>query len=134
MASFRRERIANLIREEVSRLILRGEIKDPRVDTLVSVHRVEVSKDLDTARLFVGGFLDEAALETCVEGLNSAAGFIQARLARAIQTRNTPKIRFSLDRSIEEGFAMNQRLKELETETSHGEGPQTPDERTDSPG
>ena len=134
MASFRRERIANLIREEVSRLILQGEIKDPRVDCLVSIHRVEVSRDLDTARIYVGGFLDNDVLETSVEGLNSAGGFVQARLAKAIQTRNTPKVRFFPDHSIEEGFDVNRRLSGLETGGAETTSAERPHERTDSSG
>lgn len=116
MATFRRERAANLIRQEISQLISQGEVKDPRVDSMAAVTRVEVSKDLDFARVYVSGYLDEAGLERCVEGLNSAGGFIQSKLAKRFSFRNTPKLRFIEDHTIEAGFEMTQRLRQLESQ------------------
>ena len=114
MASFRLERAANLIRQEISRLIMQGDVKDPRVNSLVVVNRVEVSKDLDYARIFVSGYFDDEELNLCVTGLNSAGGFIQSRLAKRFSFRNTPKLRFIADRSIRQGFEITERLKHLD--------------------
>ena len=120
MATFRLERAANMIRQEISLLISQGEVKDPRVDSLAAVTRVEVSKDLDFARVYVSGYLDEADLERCVQGLNNAGGFIQSRLAKRFNFRNTPKLRFFEDHTIEEGFEMTQRLKKLDPQSADG--------------
>ncbi len=117
MATFRLERAANLIRQEVSLLITQGSIKDPRVNSLVVVNRVDVSKDLDFARVYVSGYFDDQELELCVEGLNSASGFIQSRLAKRFSFRNTPKLRFIGDRSLQQGFEITERLKHLDEET-----------------
>lgn len=117
MATFRLERAANLIRQEVSQLITQGGIKDPRVNSLVVVNRVEVSKDLDFARVYVSGYFDDQELDLCVEGLNSASGFIQSRLAKRFSFRNTPKLRFIGDRSLQQGFEITERLKHLDEET-----------------
>ena len=114
MATFRLERAANLIRQEVSQLINQGEVKDPRVNSLVVVNRVEVSRDLDHARIHVSGYFDDDELDRCVIGLNSAAGFIQSRLARRFNFRNTPRIRFIADRTLQQGFEITERLKSLD--------------------
>lgn len=106
-----------MIRQEISLLISQGEVKDPRVDSMVAVTRVEVSKDLDFARVYVSGYLDESELERCVEGLNSAGGFIQSKLAKRVSFRNTPKLRFFADHTIQEGFEMTQRLRHLDSES-----------------
>ena len=113
MANVRLKRIESLLREEISSLILRNEIKDPRVDTMVSGSGVKVSKDLAYARIRVSGFKERGKLEEAVAGLNSAAGFIQQRLGRRLHARNTPRLTFLPDHSIEEGFQINQSIEEL---------------------
>lgn len=113
MADVRLRRMESLLREEISSLILRNEIKDPRVDTMVSVSDVSVSKDLAYAKVKVSGFKERGALESAVEGLNSAAGFIQGQLGKRIRARVTPRITFLADHSIEEGFRVNSSIEEL---------------------
>jgi ribosome-binding factor A len=113
MANVRLQRMESLLREEISSLILRNEIKDPRVDTMVSISGVTVSKDLIYAKVRVSGFKKRAQLEEAVHGLNSAAGFIQRRLGRVLHARHTPRLTFVTDHSIEEGFEMNQSIGEL---------------------
>ncbi len=113
MASVRMKRMESLLREEISSLILRDEIKDPRVDTMVSVSGVSVSKDLVYAKVRVSGFKNRRQLEEAVQGLNSAAGFIQKRLGRALHARHTPRLTFFADHSIEEGFELNQSMRKL---------------------
>ena len=110
MADIRLKRIESLLREEISSLILRSEIKDPRVDTMVSVSGVDVSKDLAYAKVRVSGFKERAELESAVEGLNHAAGFVQSQIGRKLKFRNTPKLTFLADHSIEEGFEVNRTI------------------------
>ena len=113
MASVRMKRMESLLREEISSLILRNEIKDPRVDTMVSISGVAVSKDLVYAKVRVSGFKERSQLEEAVHGLNSAAGFIQKRLGRALHVRHTPRLTFFADHSIEESFEVNRSIEEL---------------------
>jgi len=113
MASIRMKRMESLLREEISSLILRDEIKDPRVDTMVCVSGVTVSKDLIYAKVRVSGFKNRLQLEEAVQGLNSAAGFIQKRLGRALHARHTPRLTFFADHSVEEGFELNQSMRKL---------------------
>ncbi|MDR1389292.1 MAG: 30S ribosome-binding factor RbfA [Treponema sp.] len=107
------ERIGSLMREKIGSLILSGKIKDPRVDSFLSVTRVEVSKDIAYAEVFVSSFKTEEGLAKGVKGLQSAAGFIQAELARLMHIRVTPKLRFHADTGIREGFDMIQKIDTL---------------------
>jgi len=121
MANVRLKRVESLLREEISSLILRNEIKDPRVDSMVSVSGVGVSKDLAYAKVRVSGFKERGELESAVDGLNHAAGFIQARIGRKLKFRTTPRLSFVADHSIEEGFEVNRTIDEQVEELSRHE-------------
>lgn len=113
MTEYRMDRVGNLVREQIGGLILGGKIKDPRVDSFLSVTRVEVSRDLAWADVFVSSHKTGPGLARGVAGLQSAAGFIQAQLARSVRLRTTPRLRFHEDRGIREGFDMVRKLEEL---------------------
>jgi ribosome-binding factor A len=117
MAEYRLERLGNLIREQIGGLILEGKIKDPRVTPFLSITRVAVSRDLAYAEVYVSNIRGGASRG--VGGLQNAAGFIQARLARSMRVRKTPKLRFHEDTGIREGFAI---LKKIETLVHSDEG------------
>ncbi|MCK5250082.1 MAG: 30S ribosome-binding factor RbfA [Spirochaetaceae bacterium] len=112
MNEIRLKRVESLIREKVSSLIMLGEVKDPRVDTSVTLTRVRSAKDLASARIWVSSFGGEEATRRAVKGLNNAAGFIQLRIGREIHMRNTPKLYFTADNSIREGLAVNRLIDE----------------------
>lgn len=101
---YRLERIGTLIQEKIGALIVEGRIKDPRVNPFLSVTRVEVSKDVSWADVYVSTFRNENSLKRGVAGLQSAAGFIQANIGREMRMRQTPKLRFHADTSLKEEF------------------------------
>ncbi|MDR2181521.1 MAG: 30S ribosome-binding factor RbfA [Treponema sp.] len=111
------ERIGALMREKIGELILSGKIKDPRVDTFLSVTRVDVSRDLSCADVFVSSYKTEEGLGRGVAGLQSAAGFIQAQLALIMHIRSTPRLRFHADLGIREGFDM---IRKIDALVEHG--------------
>jgi ribosome-binding factor A len=113
MSGFRTGRVGSLIQEKIGELIVMGKIKDPRVDSFLSVSRVDVSRDLSYADVFVSSYKSEAGLDKGVEGLQNAAGFIQAQLAKTMHIRSTPRLRFYADLGVREGFMMVQKLEEL---------------------
>lgn len=117
MDEIRRRRVEEQLREVISSLILGGQVKDPRVGPFVSITRVEASRDLSAAKVFVSAFPgaegDEAALVQSVEGLANAAGFIQSQIAKRMKTRLTPHLTFIADKGIKEGFELNERMKGL---------------------
>ena len=111
------QRLDSQLRDEISSLLLRGEIKDPRVSNFLSINRVAVSSDLSYAKVYVSTFLSDAQLEKGVDGLNNAAGFIQSSIAKKLRIRKFPKFTFVIDKGMKEGFHMVQRLTELEKES-----------------
>lgn len=114
MSEHRLARVERQILEELSAAVMRREVKDPRVSALVSFSHAKVSKDLGYARVWVSGYLSDEELSNAVEALNHAAGFLQAKLGKALKTRSTPKLTFVLDHSIEESYHVIQKLKETE--------------------
>jgi ribosome-binding factor A len=104
MATNRRvARVAELIKREVSQMLLSG-IKDDRVGAgMVSVTDVNVSGDLQHAKIFVSIYgSDEAKAET-MAGLKSATGFVRSELGQRIRLRRTPEVLFLEDHSLERG-------------------------------
>ena len=113
----RKNSIKNIrINEEVQHAlsnIIRGELKDPRINPLTSVVAVEVAPDLKTAKAYVSVLGDEKSQKDTLAGLRSAEGFIRTKLAKAANLRNTPEIKFVLDQSIEYGIAMSKKIDEV---------------------
>ncbi|MBF2001289.1 MAG: 30S ribosome-binding factor RbfA [Synechococcales cyanobacterium M58_A2018_015] len=117
MATSRRvARVAELIKREVSQLLFSG-IKDDRVGTgMVSVTDVDVSGDLQHAKIFVSIYgSDEARAET-MAGLKSATGYVRSELGQRIRLRRTPEIIFLEDRSIERGTKVLSLINQLSQE------------------
>lgn len=98
--SVKNTRINSEVLKELSRIISR-EIKDPRIAPMTSVVSVEVAPDLKTCKAYISVLGDKEAQESTLEGLRSAHGYIRRELARSINLRNTPDVRFILDQSIE---------------------------------
>ena len=117
MAQGRRvERIASLIRREVSELLMGG-IKDERVGHgLVSVTNVEVAGDLQHCKIFVSVFGSADDQAQAMAGLQSATSFVKGELGRRLQMRRTPEVLFVLDRGIERGTSVLGLLNRLEQE------------------
>ena len=102
----KQERIATIIRKNVSEII-QFQIRDPRLG-FVSIPEVRVSKDFSYATVYVS-FINENDIESSMEVLNKAKGFIRTELAHKLDTRRVPEIRFILD----EGYKKEQRIDEL---------------------
>ncbi len=113
MSEYRLERLGRQIQEEIGALIVERRVKDPRVDTFLSISRVEVSRDLSYADVYVSSFETEKQVDKGVAGLTSAAGFIQSQLNAKMHIRQTPKLRFHADLSIREGFDLVKKIEEL---------------------
>ncbi len=116
MKQYRMQRLGDQLRDEISKLIITEQVKDPRVSTFLTVNRVDVSNDLSYGKVYVSSFLPDAQVKTGVEGLNSAAGFIQSAIAKKLRIRQFPHLTFYVDTAMKEGFEMVQKLNELERE------------------
>lgn len=118
MADFRIERVGHLIQEKIGSFIVEGKIKDPRVDAFLSVTRVEVSRDLSYADVYVSSYKTDGGLKKSVAGLQSAAGFIQSQLNQQMHIRQIPKLRFHEDASLKDGFEMIKKIESLSGENN----------------
>ena len=110
--SIKNTRINGEVQRELSNII-RGEIKDPRINPLTSVVAVEVAPDLKTCKEYISVLGDEESQAKTLAGLKSAEGFIRSKLAKTVNLRNTPEIRFVLDQSIEYGVKMSKMIDEV---------------------
>jgi len=122
MATSRRvSRVGALIQQEVSQMVLH-EIKDDRVGAgMVSITLVDVSGDLQHAKIYVSVYgTDEARAET-MEGLKSATGFVRRELGKRLSLRRTPEIAFIEDRGIEKGNRVLTLLTQLSQERQNKE-------------
>ena len=93
--------------------IIRGELKDPRINPMTTVMAVEVAPDLKSCKAFISVLGDVQSQEDTLKGLNSAMGYIRNQLAKKINLRNTPEIRFIMDQSVEYGINMSKLIDEV---------------------
>ena len=110
--SVKNTRINGAVQKELS-AIIRSEVKDPRIHPLTSVMRVMVAPDLKSCKAYISVLGDESARRSTIEGLTAAEGFIRRALARSLNLRNTPEIRFVADDSIEYGVSMSRKIDEV---------------------
>ncbi len=110
MTSRRSDRVADLVRAELSRLIIQ-EMADPRTE-LASVAHVEVSADLRHAKVHVS-VLGEEGRDEAVRALQGARGFLRSRLASTLQLKHTPDLEFDLDRGAEHSQRISDLLESL---------------------
>ncbi len=102
----RSDRVAQQVQREIA-MILQREIKDPRVG-MVTVSDVELTKDLQHAKIFVTFFLNQDEnVETGVKILNDASGYIRSLLGKAMKLRVVPEIRFFYDQTLVEGMRIS---------------------------
>ena len=111
MTTRRIAKLTSAIREQVSSSIL-FDLKDPRVKN-VTVTGVEVSPDAQHAKIRISVLGDEKDAALCLHGLNSARGFLQAKVAARIQTRYTPHLSFEVDSGIKRSAEVSRALKEV---------------------
>lgn len=110
--SIKNTRINGEVMKELS-MIIQNEIKDPRIAPMTSVVAVEVAPDLKTCKAYISVLGDEKAAQDTLAGLRSAEGYIRRALARSINLRNTPEIRFILDQSIAYGVNMSRLIDDV---------------------
>lgn len=117
MAQGRRvERVAALVRREVSELLVNG-IRDERVHHgMVSVTSVDVAGDLQHCRIRVSVLGSEDDRQQVLEGLRAATPYVKGELGRRLKLRRTPEVVFQLDRGLERGTTVLSLLNRLEEE------------------
>lgn len=125
MVTRRQLRINQLIRDEVDRLI-RHETDDPMLGTMISVTGVEVTQDLQKAKVYVS-FLDDDSQKEIMQRLRKASRFFRREIAERINLRHTPELEFVYDPSIARGARVLALLRE------HAPPPETPEAEPSTP-
>ena len=115
MTSRRVAKVSQAVREVVSTAIL-FELKDPRVRN-VTVTSAEVSADLRSAKIYVSIMGDEKVQTLCMHGLDSARGFLQAKIAERLDTRYTPVLHFVLDQGVKRSIEAARLIREALADT-----------------
>lgn len=118
--SIKNTRINMEVQRELSEII-RGDVKDPRIHPMTTVVSVEVTPDLKYCKAYISVLGNEESAKATIQGLKSAEGYIRRELARRVNLRNTPEIKFILDQSIEYGVAMSHLIDEVTKDLDHSE-------------
>ncbi len=113
--SVKNTRINGEVQKELSNII-RGEIKDPRINPMTSVVSVMVAPDLKTCKAYISVLGDEESRNNTIKGLKNAEGYIRSKLAKNLNLRNTPEITFIPDQSIAYGVTMSKLIHDVNTD------------------
>ena len=111
MPSFKINRLAEDIRRELTSLM--HTLKDPRVQGLVSIVRVELTNDQSCCKVYVSSLEGTEAGKRAAQGLNTAAGYIRREMGHRVEMRRSPEFRFIADDSIAYSAEIAQKLHEL---------------------
>ena len=111
----RADRINGLLRQEISHLLSR-EVKDPRLNGIISITEVQTSSDLRNARVFVSVLGDQDTKDAALDGIQSAASFLRKSLRDRLKLRYVPFLKFALDESIEDADAVLRVMDQLRNE------------------
>ena len=111
MRPFRVDKLGSAIREIVSEAIA-TKLNDPRISPLTSVTRVEVSGDLQIAKVYVSVLGRDSQTRTTMAGLSHAVGHIQRLVAGRLSVRRCPELRFVLDSSLKRAAEMIRLIEE----------------------
>ena len=125
----RTDRIEEEIKKVVGSLIDNG-IKDPRVNGLISVTKVDVSKDMKYCKIYVS-MIGTKDVEEAMEGLNSAKGVVRKEIGDRIRTFNTPEVKFIYDDSMEYGQHIDKIISSLNIQHDDEEAEETTENETE---
>lgn len=110
--SKRNYRLAGEIKRDLIE-IFSNEIRDPNIDSMVSITDVEVTNDLSYAKIYVSKLGSQKDRENLIEALTKANGFIRSALSKRLQIKKVPEINFYLDESLEYGARIEKIIEEL---------------------
>ena len=109
--SNRMDKINEELKKELS-IIIDNNLKNPHITGMISVTKVKTSPDLRYARVYIS-LLNCKNVKETLDGLKSASGFMRSELARRVNLRYTPELRFEIDDSMEYGAGLENILKEI---------------------
>ena len=104
------------IQRIVSELLIEG-LKDPRIDPMTSVSEVELSNDTSVATIYFSIYGSQKTKEDTLDALENAKGYIRSRLAKVLEIRQVPELRFKIDESVEYSIEIQKILNKLNSES-----------------
>lgn len=110
MPSIKISRISEDIKKELVEIF--REVKDPRVSSMLSIIKVDLSNDLSHCKVYVSAVEGHEATNRSAEGLKSASGYIRHGLSVRLHLRKTPELHFIADDSIEYSANINELLRQ----------------------
>lgn len=113
MGQLRIEKVQELIKQEISKIILQ-ELKDPRIG-FVTVTQVDVSGDLRYAKIYVSLMGDKEQIQNTWSGLQAALGYMRREIGRRIRLRCTPELSFQIDKSLDYSVHIQELLEKIKT-------------------
>ncbi|WP_042282312.1 MULTISPECIES: 30S ribosome-binding factor RbfA [Candidatus Protochlamydia] len=121
MAIQRTDRLNSLLKEVISEVI-RRDVRNPYVTELVTVTRVQISRDLRHAKVFISIIGSEQAKVETIEALKSAAGFIAVNASQKVVMRYFPELNFKLDDSVDKHMRIEELLGKITKERESRQG------------
>lgn len=118
MANYRSGRINEEMRKEISNII-RNDVKDPRLTAMTSVTKVDVTKDLRYAKVYVSIYGSEESRESTLQALRGSVGFIRREVGHRVKLRHTPEIIIEVDSTIEQGMHIDALLQKIKEQEKH---------------
>jgi len=113
----RSKRVGEQLLKEISAMITKSEIKDPRLESVVLTN-FHISDDMGYLKLYFTKMNEDADLDKIKEGLNSASSFIRKKVSQKLSMKKTPKIEFEFDSVLEKGYKIDQILRDLDSESN----------------
>lgn len=111
MANYKTNRMAEDIKRELAAVL--RELKDPRIDKMLTVVRADLSGDMSVCKVYVSSLSGMERTNESVQGLKSASGFIRRELFHRLQMRKSPELTFIADNSIERGAEISRKLNDI---------------------
>ena len=109
---YRPDRVGDQIRQELSEILSRGEVHDPGIG-FITLTRVQVTADLQIARVFYTSLGDDRARKETARALDRATGFFRRQIGARLQLRRVPELEFRFDESIENQDRIERILHEI---------------------
>lgn len=133
MPKQRTDRLNSLLKEVISEVI-RRDVRNPHVDQLVTVTRVDITKDLHYAKVYISVIGTEQAKAETIQALQSAAGFIAVNASKKVTMRYFPALTFKLDDGVDKHMRIEQLLSEISEKRKETEHVETePDQAEELP-
>ena len=130
--SRRTDRVNEQLREEISTLLSR-QVKDPRLNGVISVTRVITSGDLRSARVYISVMGKQETKQLALDGIQSAASFLRRELRGRLNMKNVPFLTYLLDDSLEEADQVLRLMNQVKTDEPDLEIPNAETPKTESP-